>query len=198
MAELKLGPPEGRNFQTRTMPENSHPCPLRRITMGQAGNRAKLRHTPESGASLVGIDREKIWRDTVRNMLLSILFVLVGLFAVSVPVSAHHGNASYDYTKTITVKGTVTQWVWSNPHCLLRFDVKDDKGEVQHWVTEASSPVDMIRIGWSSNVLKLALKVFATPSPASRYGCTSQRANARLSARQTMLIFMGVLTSFKA
>jgi hypothetical protein len=90
----------------------------------------------------------------MRNTRMSILLVLAGLFAVSVPLSAHHGNASYDYEKTVTVKGTVTQWVWSNPHCLLKFDVKDDKGEVQHWVTEASSPVDMQRIGWSANAFK--------------------------------------------
>ena len=94
------------------------------------------------------------WRDAVRKMCTSILLVLVGLLAVSVPAFAHHGNASYDYAKTITLKGTVTQWLWSNPHCLLRFDVKDDEGDVQHWVTEASSPVDMLRIGWNSNVLK--------------------------------------------
>jgi Family of unknown function (DUF6152) len=84
----------------------------------------------------------------------TILLLLVGLFAVSAPVFAHHGNASYDYARTITLKGTVTQWLWSNPHCLLKFDVKDDKGDVQHWVTEASSPVDMLRIGWRSNVVK--------------------------------------------
>jgi hypothetical protein len=94
------------------------------------------------------------WRDAVRKMPMSILFLLVGLFANSAPVFGHHGNASYDFTKTITLKGTVTQWLWSNPHCLLKFDAKDDKGDVQHWVTEASSPVDMLRIGWSSNVVK--------------------------------------------
>ena len=90
----------------------------------------------------------------MRNMLLSILFVLVGVFTVSAPVFAHHGNASYDYEKTITLKGTVTQWLWANPHCLLKFDVKDDKGDLQHWVTEASGPVDMLRIGWSSNCIE--------------------------------------------
>jgi len=90
----------------------------------------------------------------VRNLILSSLFVLVGVFTVSAPVFAHHGNASYDYEKTITLKGTVTQWLWANPHCLLKFDVKDDKGELQHWVTEASGPVDMLRIGWSSTALK--------------------------------------------
>ena len=94
------------------------------------------------------------WRDTVRKTSMSILLLLVGLFAISAPVFAHHGNASYDYAKTITLRGTVTQWLWSNPHCLLRFDVKNDKGDVQHWVTEASSPVDMLRIGWTSNVVK--------------------------------------------
>ena len=70
---------------------------------------------PEDGARLVEIDRERVWRVTVRNMLLSFLFVLVGLLVVSVPVSAHHGNASYDYEKTVTLKGTVTNWLWSNP-----------------------------------------------------------------------------------
>jgi hypothetical protein len=90
----------------------------------------------------------------VRNRLMSILFVVVGACTVSAPMFAHHGNASYDYEKTVSLKGTVTQWLWSNPHCLLRFDVKDDKGNVEHWVTEASSPVDMLRIGWTSNALK--------------------------------------------
>jgi len=90
----------------------------------------------------------------VRNKLRAVLFVLVGLVAVSVPALAHHGNASYDYEKTVTVKGTVTQWLWSNPHCLLKFDAKDDKGEIVHWVTEASNPVDMLRGGWTAASLK--------------------------------------------
>lgn len=85
---------------------------------------------------------------------ISILFMFVGVFVAVAPVFAHHGNASYDYEKTVVLKGTVTQWLWSNPHCLLKFDVKDGKGNVEHWVTEASSPVDMLRIGWSSNALK--------------------------------------------
>src|SRR5579864_8972446 len=88
------------------------------------------------------------WRDAVGKFRTSILCVLVGLFAASVPLLAHHGNASYDYEKTVTLKGIVTQWLWSNPHCLLKVDVKDDKGNMEHWVTEASSPVDMLRIGW--------------------------------------------------
>ena len=48
----------------------------------------------------------------------------------------------------------MTSWLWANPHCLLRFDVKDEKGEVQHWVTETSGPGDMLRIGWSNTAVK--------------------------------------------
>jgi hypothetical protein len=80
--------------------------------------------------------------------------VLVGICANSIPALGHHGNAGYDYTKTIVIKGTVTEWVWSNPHCLLKFDAKDEKGNMQHWVTEGSSPVDMLHIGWSKNTFK--------------------------------------------
>jgi uncharacterized protein DUF6152 len=104
----------------------------------------------------------------VRKIHMSILLVLVGFFAVSVPVFAHHGNASYDFTRTITLKGTVTQWLWSNPHCLLRFDVKDDKGDIQHWVTEASSPVDMLRIGWSSNAFKSGDEITIDVMPSKK------------------------------
>jgi len=90
----------------------------------------------------------------VKNKLVLVVVLFLGLSTVVVPAIAHHGNASYDFEKTITLKGTVTSWLWSNPHCLLKFDVKDGKGEVQHWVTETSSPVDMLHIGWSNTVFK--------------------------------------------
>ena len=90
----------------------------------------------------------------MKNKLVLVVVLFLGLSTVAVPAIAHHGNASYDFEKTITLKGTVTSWLWSNPHCLLKFDVKDEKGEVQHWVTETSSPVDMLHIGWSNTVFK--------------------------------------------
>ena len=58
----------------------------------------------------------------------SIVFVAVVLLAAA-HVFAHHGNAGYN-AKEVTVKGTVTQWLWTNPHTFLKFDVKDDKGNV--------------------------------------------------------------------
>jgi hypothetical protein len=90
----------------------------------------------------------------MRNRLTAVFELAVALLVVSVPLLAHHGNASYDSTKYVTVKGTVTQWIWANPHCFLKFDVKDEKGNVVHWVTEAA-PVPSLRDrGWTNNTFK--------------------------------------------
>jgi hypothetical protein len=43
----------------------------------------------------------------------------------------------------------VTKWFWANPHCVVQVDVKDDKGNVQHWAAEASSPSTLQLKGWS-------------------------------------------------
>ena len=53
--------------------------------------------------------------------------LLCGL--VSVPLLAHHGTSNYSTTaQTITLSGTVTEFVWSNPHVYVLFDVKDAAG----------------------------------------------------------------------
>jgi len=70
------------------------------------------------------------------------------------PMLAHHGSAAYDMSKSITLDGTVTNLEWNNPHCLLHFDSKDDKGEVQHWTIELYNPLWMTRAGWTRNSLK--------------------------------------------
>ena len=72
----------------------------------------------------------------------SAVFILsaVGFLCISIPLLAHHGNAAYDYEKTLTIKGTVTAWIFANPHSLVRLDVTDSKGEVQHWVLEGNPP----------------------------------------------------------
>jgi Family of unknown function (DUF6152) len=73
--------------------------------------------------------------------------LMIGLLAVSVPVVAHHGNASYGHAKQLTLKGTVTEWDWLSPHTLLRIDVKDESGNVVNWVIEWSAPSNLINRG---------------------------------------------------
>jgi hypothetical protein len=83
----------------------------------------------------------------------------------SVPLFAHHGNAAFDVGKRVTVKGTVTDWVWANPHCWLKFDVKDAKGDLVHWVAETNNAPDMIERGWSKNSFKPGDEVTVTLEP---------------------------------
>ena len=90
----------------------------------------------------------------MKNKATIIFLMVVGLFTVSVPLFAHHGNAAYATGTKITVRGTVTEWFWANPHCFLKLDAKDEKGEVQHWVVEASNPPDMTRQGWAKTSFK--------------------------------------------
>jgi hypothetical protein len=102
------------------------------------------------------------WGDSVRNKLIA---MVLGFLTVSVPLFAHHGAAAYDTTKKLALKGTVTEWFWANPHCFLRFDVKDDKGNVVHWAVEASNPSDMVNLGWSKQSFKPGDEVTVTLEP---------------------------------
>ena len=79
-----------------------------------------------------------------------VICVAVGVLALSVAASAHHGTgASYDLSKLVTVKGVITKFAWSNPHSQLYFDVTDDKGTVEHWSAEMNAPGNMERAGYT-------------------------------------------------
>ena len=97
---------------------------------------------------------------------LRIVGFLVGVFACSVPLLAHHGAASFDSGKTVTVKGMVTEYVWSNPHVLVKVDAKDASGNVAHWVCEAWNPVTQTGRGWTKNTFKAGDEVSLEINPA--------------------------------
>ena len=84
---------------------------------------------------------------------------------ITCPLFAHHGNAAYDTGRKVTVKGTVTQWRWSNPHCVLQLDVKDDSGQVAHWVVETENPTSMINVGWNKEDIKVGDQLNVTVLP---------------------------------
>jgi DNA/RNA endonuclease YhcR with UshA esterase domain len=87
-----------------------------------------------------------------------VLFLAVILYAglISAPVLAHHGEANYDTEKTVSVKGTVTEFQFVNPHVQISLDVKNDKGEIEKWVGEARSPAMLARYGgWDKDTIKV-------------------------------------------
>lgn len=67
---------------------------------------------------------------------------------------AHHGAAGYDNKNITVLKGTVTEWIWRNPHSEVRFDVIDATGEVRHWSVEAPPPTMLTERGWTKASLK--------------------------------------------
>ena len=73
----------------------------------------------------------------------------------AIPLLAHHGTAaSYDQKKVLTVKGTVSEFLWRNPHCALFLDVKEESGKVVNYSVEMFSPSLMVGRGYTKNVLK--------------------------------------------
>jgi Family of unknown function (DUF6152) len=90
----------------------------------------------------------------MKNLALC-LAILWAALIVSAPVLAHHGETNYDTDKLVTVKATVTNFLFINPHVQIFMDEKTDKGEIEKWICEARSPAMLVRNGdWDKNTLK--------------------------------------------
>jgi hypothetical protein len=74
-------------------------------------------------------------------------------------LAAHHGNASFDTSKQVTLNGTVTEWIWANPHCFLKIDAMDDTGGVRNWALETQNPTAMTQRGWSRKAFNIGDQV---------------------------------------
>jgi hypothetical protein len=109
------------------------------------------------------------------RMWLAAYFFLAGILLVCPPVSAHHGNAAYSDKMTEFKNATVTKWLWSNPHCIVEFDVKDESGKVVNWSAETGSPEALRLLGWNKSSLKpgdvitIDLHAAKTGAPAGRF-----------------------------
>jgi hypothetical protein len=91
----------------------------------------------------------------MKNLMVCLTLILCVLF-VSGPLLAHHGEANYDTSKIVSVKGTVTEFKFVNPHVEVSLDVKNDAGEIEKWVGEARSPAMLARYGgWDKNTIKI-------------------------------------------
>jgi uncharacterized protein DUF6152 len=90
----------------------------------------------------------------MKNWVLKLFAWFVVLVVLSAPIFAHHGTAAYDTTKLTTVKGTVTDFQFNNPHVIISVETKDDKGKVEIWTSEANSPNVLTRHGWDRDMIK--------------------------------------------
>jgi len=92
--------------------------------------------------------------DLMRAQLPLCVIIVLALLAASGPMFAHHGTAAYDTKNIVTVKGTMTDFRFINPHVQLYFDVKNEKGEVEKWQAELTAPNKLARAGWDKYTLK--------------------------------------------
>ena len=66
------------------------------------------------------------------------------LLAAAVPALAHHSfSAEFDAEHITTLNGVLTEVDWINPHAYWYVDVKDDKGNIQHWALEGYPPSEL-------------------------------------------------------
>ena len=85
---------------------------------------------------------------------LTVFSLTIGLLLLSEPISAHHSFLEYDREHLTTIKGTVSQFEFINPHVLIHFDVKNDQGAIEQWFCFGGSPDHMTKIGWTPDQFK--------------------------------------------
>ena len=86
---------------------------------------------------------------------------------LSVPLAAHHTGTTLYADKIVTLKGIVKVWRWSNPHCLLTFEVKGEDGQVVQWLAETQAPNTAFTEGYRASSFKAGDEVTVTLQPAA-------------------------------
>jgi len=90
-----------------------------------------------------------------------LVFILYGISTF-----AHHGNAEFDLTQSVNLKATVTDFIWSNPHSIIFFDVRSASGKATRWSCETLQPALLHRAGWTKDSLKPGDQVTLVVHPA--------------------------------
>ena len=98
------------------------------------------------------------------------LFTLVAAAALSPAVfigtaSAHHSTAIYDSDNPVELSGTVVEWRFTNPHCIIMLEVTDSSGDTAIWALEGSNTSLLFRRGWTPMTLKAGDKITVRVRP---------------------------------
>ncbi len=79
----------------------------------------------------------------------------LGVSALAAPAVAHHSFAMFDQTRTVTFKGTVKDFQWTNPHVVVWVVAEPKPGAAPDtWTIELTSPGNLTRLGWTRHALK--------------------------------------------
>ena len=123
--------------------------------------------------------------------MLRVAVALAGVMLAR-PAAAHHSTAAYSANE-VTLKGTIVEYDWGNPHVLIFWDVKDDSGKDLHFPVDNYLGEFPLWLEWSGiRVVNwhrpleaymtaflesgLTLKFFAEPAPVSGEPAHQERA----------------------
>jgi hypothetical protein len=102
-----------------------------------------------------------------RSIALASLAIITAVAFRAVPAIAHHSAAPfYDATKHVEVQGTVTRFLFKNPHSFLYFEVTDEKGQKAEWQIELGPAASLTRTGWTPETLKPGTTIKAGGQPS--------------------------------
>src|SRR4029079_3607885 len=107
-------------------------------------------------------------------------FVIAVLLAATSTL-AHHSNSAFDPDKVVVLKGTVTQWKWSNPHVWIFLSADDDKGGKADWAIEGRTPGQLLPSGWWRSSRKPGDVITVDFSPAKDGSRTGLLTRVRLA-----------------
>ena len=119
---------------------------------------------------------------------------ICGLLAagIAVTASAHHAFiAQYDESRPVSLSGVVVKVEWLNPHAYFHIDVTEEAtGEIVNWACELTSPVGLMRRGWTRNSLRIGDEV-TVEGPLARDGSASLSAESVVIVETGKRLFSG-------
>ncbi len=80
--------------------------------------------------------------------------LLAAALAPTTPAAAHHSGAMFEQVKTLTLRGTVKEFQWTNPHCWIQLNVPSGDGAAVEWSVEMGAPIQLYQGGWKPGTLK--------------------------------------------
>jgi len=87
------------------------------------------------------------------KVLLAPAFVVLALVSGAVPLSAHH-SWPVNQSRLVTVKGTVMEFAWENPHPMMTLEVRTDDGKSEKWLVGGPALNRMEANGWTKTTVK--------------------------------------------
>jgi uncharacterized protein DUF6152 len=101
----------------------------------------------------------------VKSKVLAFATVIAGFLALAGPLPAHHAARTVYESRSVTLKGIVTNYEWSNPHAIVSITVRTDNGNVEEWHAEILPPAEMTQAGWTKETIKPGDQVTLTGRP---------------------------------